>query len=227
MIAPQPSIFPFGIRIDEPIAMFTDLLVSGVCFYAYVKLTKKSLPGRSQWYFRHYFLLIAIATFLGGVIGHGFLYALSFAWKLPGWIISMISVAVIERSAISHARRLIKPGVVRFFLVVNIIELVVIMTITMTTLHFFWVQFHAFYGLLIVVFSFHTYTYRRTKDKGSLTILGAVGITAVASLVYVNEFSLHTWFNYLDLSHTLLAIASYFFYRGALRLGKREGKFSV
>lgn len=227
MIAPQPSIYPFGIRIDEPIATFTDLLVSAVCFYAFYKLTKKNLPGRSQWYFRYYFLLIAIATFLGGVIGHGFLYALSFAWKLPGWIIGMVSVAFIERSAISHARRLIRPGVVLFFLVLNIVELTVIIAITLTTLNFFWVQVHSAYGLLVVVFSFHYYTYRRTKDKGSLILLGAVGITAIASLVFLNELSLHTWFNSLDLSHVLLAIASYVFYRGALKLDKREGKLSV
>lgn len=226
MVEPQPSIYPFGIRIDEPIATVTDILVSAVCFYAFYKLTKKKLHGRSQWYFRYYFLLISIATFLGGVIGHGFLYALSFPWKLPGWIISMVSVALIERSAISHARRLIKPLVVRFFLVLNIIELLVIMTITMATLDFFWVQVHSAYGLLIVVFSFHAYTYYRTKDKGSQTILWAVGVTAVASLVYMNEFSLHTWFNYLDLSHILLAIASYVFYRAALKLERREGKHS-
>jgi len=226
MVDPQPSIYPFGIRIDEPIATITDVLVSAVCFYAFYKLTRKKLPGRSQWYFRYYFLLISIATFLGGVIGHGFLYALSFPWKLPGWIISMVSVALIERSAISHARRLIKPGVIRFFLVLNIVELISIMTVTMITLNFFWVQVHSAYGLLIVVFSFHAYTYHHTKDKGSLTILWAVGVTAIASLVYMNEFSPHTWFNYLDLSHTLLAIASYIFYLGALGLEKRTGRHS-
>ena len=226
MVDPQPSIYPFGIRIDEPMATATDLLVSAVCFYAFYKLTQKKLPGRSQWYFRYYFLLIGIATFLGGVIGHGFLYALSFPWKLPGWTISMISVALIERSAISHARRLIKPAVARFFLIVNIVELVIVMTITMTTLDFFWVEFHSAYGLLIIVFSFHAYTYYHTKDKGSLTIMWAVGITAIASLVFMNEISLHTWFNYLDFSHTLLAIASYVFYKGALRLGRREGRHS-
>jgi hypothetical protein len=226
MVDPQPSIYPFGIRIDEPVATATDVLVSAVCFYAFYKLTQKKLPGRAQWYFRYYFLLIGIATFLGGVIGHGFLYALSFPWKLPGWTISMVSVALIERSAISHARRLIKRAVVRFFLVVNIVELVIIMTLTLTTLDFFWVEFHSAYGLLIVVFSFHAYTYYRTKDKGSATIMWAVGITAIASLVFMNELSPHTWLNYLDLSHTLLAIASYVFYRGALRLERREGKLS-
>jgi len=227
MVDPQPSIYPFGIRIDEPIATITDVMVALVCFYAFYQLSKKKLTGRSQLYFRYYFLLMGAATFLGGVIGHGFLYALSFGWKLPGWTISMVSVAMIERSAISHARRLIKPGVVKFFLAVNLIELVTVMTITMITLDFKWVEFHSAYGLLIVVSSFHGYTYYHTKDKGSLIILFAVGVTAVASLIFMNEISLHTWFNYLDLSHVLLAIASYVFYRAAVQLHKREGRHST
>ena len=227
MVDPQPSIYPLGIRIDEPIATITDIMVALVCFYAFYQLNKKKLTGRSQLYFRYYFLLMGVATFLGGVIGHGFLYALSFGWKLPGWTISMVSVALIERSAISHARRLIKPGVAKFFLAVNLIELVTVMTITMITLDFKWVEFHSAYGLLIVVSSFHGYTYYHTKDRGSLIILYAVGVTAVASLIFMNEISLHTWFNYLDLSHVLLAIASYVFYRAAVQLHKREGRHSA
>jgi uncharacterized membrane protein len=104
MVDPQPSLYPFGIRIDEPMATITDVLVAFVCFYAYYQLTRKRLPGNSQLYLRYYFLLMGIATFLGGVIGHGFLYALSFPWKLPGWIIGIVSVALIERSSISHAK---------------------------------------------------------------------------------------------------------------------------
>ena len=220
----QPSIYPLGIRIDEPMATITDVVVAAVCFYAFYQLTKRKLPGRAQLFFRYYFLLLGIATLLGGLIGHGFLYAFSFGWKLPGWTISMVSIALVERSAISHARPLIKPGIGKFFLVVNLIELVTIMTITMVTLDFKWVQFHSGYGLLINVSTFHAYTFYRTKDKGSLIILGAVAISCVASLIYVNEISFHTWFNYLDISHTLLAIAAYVMYIGGLSLQTRRTK---
>lgn len=217
-VIPQPSISIYGIRIDEPMVTLTDLLVSGVCLYAFLKLTKARLPGRTLLYFRLYFLLMSIATFFGGVIGHAFLYALSFAWKLPGWIVSMLSVALIERSSIEHAKRLIKPSVGRFFLVLNVLELLTIMTVTMTTLNFKWVEFHSGYGLLAVVLPFHTYVYYRTRDKGSLIVMIAVGIASVAALIFMNQLSLHTWFNYLDFSHVLMAVAAYVFYRGALRL---------
>ena len=222
MVAPQPSIYPFGIRIDEPVATVTDVLVACVCFYAFYQLTRKKLPSRSQFYLRYYFLLMGIATFSGGVIGHGFLYALSFAWKLPGWTISIVSVALIERSSISHAKSLIKPEIGKFFLVLNLIELVAVMAITIITLDFQWVEFHSGYGLLVNVFSFHAYTYYHTKDRGSLTMLGGVGITMVASLVFMNQLSIHTWFNYLDISHIILAVAAYVFYLGAIHLEERR-----
>lgn len=222
MIEPQPSIYPFGIRIDEPVGTLTDILVALVCFYAYYQLNKRKLAGRSQLYFKYYFLLMGIATLSGGVIGHGFLYALSFGWKLPGWIIGMISVALVERSAIAHARPLIRARMGKFFLVVNLIELLTIMVITMITLDFTWVQIHSGYGLLAIVATFHAFTWYRTRDNGSLIIMGGVAITGVASIVFMNKFSIHTWFNYLDLSHVLLAIAAYVMYLGGMRLQKRS-----
>lgn len=222
MVGAQPSIYPFGVRIDEPVATITDLLVCGVCLYAYFSMKRKGLNAWSQVHFRHYFLLVAVATALGGLIGHGFLYAFSFAWKLPGWIVGIVSVALIERAAISHAQSLIKPGIGKFFLVINVIEMLIILAITMITLDFKWVEYHNGYGLVVNVAGFHGYTYYRTRDRGSLIILGAVGITTIASVIFTNKLSLHQWFNYIDASHVLLAIAAYVMYLGAIRLETRD-----
>lgn len=219
-ILPQPPIHIFGIRVDEPITTLTDLLVSVVCFYAFYSLSKKKLPGRTYLYFRYYFLLMGLATFLGGIVGHGFLYLLSFEWKLPGWITSMLSVAMIERSAIQHAKPLIKPRIGKSFLIINVIELVIIMTITMITLDFGWVEFHSGYGLLGVVAPFHGWVYYKTRDRGSAFILLGVLLAYVAALFYMNKVSFHTWFNYLDISHTVMAIAAFVFYLGAINLNK-------
>lgn len=218
IITPQPSIELWGIRIDEPVTMLTDLLVSAVCFFAYYRLTKQRFPGRTHEYFRFYFLLMSVATFIGGVIGHGFLYALSFPWKLPGWIVSMFSVALIERSAIERAKSLIDPRAAKFFMVLNIVELLTVMTVTISTLNFKWVEFHSGYGLLGVVLPFHFYTWYRTRDKGSFVIMVAVMVASCAALIFMNKISIHTWFNYLDISHVMMAIGAYVFYKGAVLL---------
>lgn len=221
MIAYQPSIYLLGIRIDEPVNMITDLMVSAVCLISYHQLRKNILQSKTLVYLQGYFLLLGLATLLGGLIGHGFLYMLSFPWKLPGWILSMLSVALIERSAIEHARALIDPRVGKFFLALNIIELLTIMTITIYTLNFEWVEFHSGYGLLAVVLPFHGYNYWKTRDQGSLIILKAVGVACVAALVFMNEISVNQWFNHIDISHVLMAIAAFLFYKGARKLGKR------
>lgn len=200
--------------------MITDLIVSAVCLTAYYRLTKKNLQGKTQLYFRLYFLLLGLATLFGGVIGHGFLYAFSFAWKLPGWIISMFSVALIERSSIEHAKPLIHPRVGKFFLTLNIIELITVMTITIYTLNFKWVEFHSGYGLLAVVLTFHGFVYLKTRDQGSGKIIIGVGIASIAALIFMNEISPHIWFNHIDLSHVLMAVAAQFFYEGAIKLDK-------
>lgn len=214
----QPSISLFGIRIDEPINTLTDLVVSVVCFYAFYQLTKRKLSAKTFVYFRMYFLLLGLATLFGGLVGHGFLYLFTFAWKLPGWIISMLSVAFIERSAIEYARPLIDTYIGKFFLILNILELLTVMTITTYTLNFEWVELHSGYGLLAVVLPFHGYVYLKTRDRGSLIILGAVMIASIAALIFMNQISLHAWFNYIDISHVLVASAAFVFYRGALHL---------
>ncbi len=216
----QPSVWIGNLRVDEPVTMVTDLLVSLVCLIAFLKLRASAIPGRTHLYFKLYFLLMCIATFLGGVIGHGFLYAFSFAWKLPGWIVSMLSVALIERSSIEHAKPLIDPRVGRFFLILNLIELATIMTITMTSLNFKWVEFHSGYGLLGVVLPFHLYVWYRTRDKGSFTVIVAVLIASVAALIFMNQISIHKWFNHLDISHLIMAGAAYVFYKGAMKLNR-------
>ena len=218
MIAPPTTIDLWGIRIDEPVTALTDLLVSGVCLIIFFQLQRAGLPGKTQKYLRFYFLLMGLATFFGGVVGHAFLYLFGFAWKLPGWIISMLSVALIERASIGHAQPFLKPNVGKFFLGLNILELMTVMTVTIATLNFRWVEFHSGYGLLAIVLPFHLFVYYKTKDRGSLIFIGAVLLASVAALIFMNRISIDKWFNHLDISHVLMAAAAWVFYRGTLVL---------
>ncbi len=163
----QPDIYIWGIRILEPVTTLTDLLVGAVCFYAYWRIQKEKLSGKNILYMKYYFLTMGMATCIGGLIGHGFLYAVNEHWKLLGWYISMVSIALIERSAIGHASRFVSSRNRKIFMAINVLELLIFMALTAYTLHFRFVQIHSFYGLLIVVFSFHLFTYIKSKDIGS------------------------------------------------------------
>ncbi|MFT7614195.1 MAG: hypothetical protein ACI9J3_003177, partial [Parvicellaceae bacterium] len=96
----NPPIDLFGLRIEEPITMATDFLVGIVCFYALFRLMQKKKKNQVKGdptvfqFLKYFFLLMGISTILGGLLGHGFNYALNIYWKLPYWGVSMFSVAL-------------------------------------------------------------------------------------------------------------------------------------
>ncbi len=211
----KTSIDVFGFQIMEPMTAATDLLVSAVCLYAFFKIRNSNNKLPSVMLLKYYFLTLAISTAYGGIIGHALQHILSFGWKVPGWLISMLSIALIERAAILHAQPILQPGLGRFFAILNIIELLSLTTVVLLTLNFFFVEAHAAYGLLAIVSSFEFFIYLRTKNEGSRLLLIAVAISALAATVHLSKFTIHVWFNHLDLSHVLMAIAAYYYYLGA------------
>ena len=216
------TIYFSGIRIDEPIVTLTDLIVSFLCFYFYYKLHRSGKKEKVFVFFKIYFLTMGIATFLGGIIGHAFLYLFNFYWKLPGWIISMISIMFVERAAIEHTRIWLRKTVVKYLKIINIIEFLTFWTRTIIALNFFFVEFHSGYGLMFVVLSLETFLFIKTKNTASKYLLTGVGFAAIAALFFMNKISPHQWFNYIATSHIFMAVAATFFYIGAKKIDMSE-----
>ncbi|MGK7369450.1 MAG: DUF6962 family protein [Candidatus Halalkalibacterium sp. M3_1C_030] len=214
----QPSIEVFDIIIMEPMVTLTDLCITAVCLYAFFRLKKLNKQGKVHRYMRWYFLIMAIATFLGGILGHAFQYAVGLEWKLPGWLTSMLSVMAIERASIMHAGPLLNKKFSRFLEIANIVELLTFAVITFSTLNFFFIQVHSAYGLGLIVLPLHFYVYKKTGNEGSRIIFLSVIFATLAAFFYTSKIGLHLWFNHLDLAHTVMSISLYFFYRGALKL---------
>lgn len=217
-ITQQPDIFLFGLRINEPITTISDFLITAACLFAYYSMKTKSLPSKFNLYMQYYFLLMAIATFWGGLFGHGFQYILGFYGRLPGWYIGMISIMLIERASIENVRRFVRPKIIKVLLIVNIIEFIIMAALTTFTLDFIYVQVHSAYGILVVVFSFHLYAYIKSKEKGSKETLIGVAIVSFAAFVYNYPIVINIWFNNLDFAHVLMAIATFFILKGSLSL---------
>jgi hypothetical protein len=210
----QTSIQLFGVLIQEPVTALTDLLVSFVCFRSAWLLNRNK---KTEHYFSLYLLfmlVMGIATLYGGIVGHAFFYRFSLAWKLPGWIISMLSVGLAERAAIMHAHPLLHRDYGKFFRYANLVEVAFMLGVVIYTKNFFFVEVHATYGLLVVVFSFELFYFLRTREEGSRTILLAVGVSALAAIVHLSKFAISPWFNHLDLGHVLMAVSSWLFYHG-------------
>ncbi|MBR9859382.1 hypothetical protein GYB22_01250 [bacterium] len=204
-----------NLRVDEPIATLTDIIVAILCFIFFTKLVRQEKQNKSIKLFTYYFLLMGIATLFGGVLGHAFLYRLPDSMKLPGWIISMLSIMLIERAAINHAGILFPDKVINVLGKINILELLTFMGLSIYYLDFFYVEFHSGYGLMFVVLSLEGYLFLKTKNRASGLILIGIAFAALAALFFMNTWIIHPWFNHLAASHTLMAIAACFIYSGA------------
>ncbi len=216
----QPDIELFGILVQEPVTTLTDVIVAIACFYAFWRLLKQGNKSKTILYLKLYFVLMGVATFLGGVLGHGFIYLLSPAWKIPGWFISMFAIMLIERSSIEYTKHIVKPILHKALLIINIIELALLMFLAARSLNFLYVEIHTVYGFLVVVFSCHLYVYSKTKDKGSKYFLYAIGILAIAMFIFNYPIVLHEWFNHHDFSHVFMTIGTLYLLKGALNLQK-------
>ena len=171
-----------------------------------------------------YFFTMGIGAFFGGITGHAFLYAISNSWKLLGWIISMMSIMLVERAAIQHARRFFKPRVGKVLMIFNIIELCILMGFTIATVNFRFVQIHALYGYIGVVLGFHTFVYYKTRDKSSIYIMMAIGSLLFSVFIFNKPVILDEWFNHRDFAHIFMAFASYMLLKSTLNLNNTPEK---
>ena len=212
------TIFLGGIRIDEPIVTITDLVISVLSFCYYFKLRKHEFEHLTFFYFKYYFLIMGIATAFGGIIGHAFLYAFTFAWKLAGWVISMIAIMLIERAAIEHTRILLNDKIINWLRIINVVEFVLFLGLTFYFLDFFYVELHTAYGLMVVLFSLEMLLFIRTKNDASKLLLLAVVMVGIAAFVFMSRIVLHHWFNHMALSHVFMSIATVLIYKGVKKI---------
>lgn len=212
------SIFIGGVRIDEPIVTITDLMIAGLSFYYFYKVRNKSAEHPSYFYFKYYFLLMGIAVTFGGLVGHAFLYALPFSWKLLGWVISMIAIMMIERAAISHTDIILDKKIIKYLSVLNIIEFIIFLGLTLYTLEFSYVELHSAYGLMVVFFSLELFLYIKTKNEASRLFLIMIFWIALAAFVFSKQVSPHQWFNHICLSHLFIFIGTIVLYRGVEKM---------
>lgn len=214
----QPGIEIFGVLLMEPVTVVTNLFISVMCFYAYSRTGKDGVEGPTLRYLRYYFFMMGVATAWGGFIGHGFLYAFDPRWKLVGWLVSMVAVGFIERSSISYANRLVSERLGKVFLWANVIELIILMTLVIYSVHFKYVEIHSAYGFIVVVCGFHLFVYIKTKDKASLEMIFATVALLCAVYAFNRPIIIHTFFNHRDLAHLFMLLGAWFQYRSYLKL---------
>jgi len=135
----EPYIFFAGIRIDEPVTTFTDLVVAGVCIYAFIRLIKDYRPSKGRTFFSFFFLGLGLGTVLGGLLGHAFLYRLHPAWQLPGWLLSMIATSSLVMASLEITRKFIHSRLKWLIIMLNVIACIILSIFAAISIDFIYV----------------------------------------------------------------------------------------
>jgi len=211
----QPDIVLAGLRIGEPVIGLTSILVSIVCFYAWAKLGKIKSKEDALRLSRIFFLLTSLSTFIGGVVGHLFLYAFPFEFKLPGWMLGMIAVSALEQASIVKAQPILGPKTSKTLSYLNIVELTLALWFVSTSLWFPVVEIHSAFGFLLIVAPLEILLWLKTRAAGSLHILGGIGLLIGAVLVHILKISFGVWFSFFDIAHLFMCGAMWQIMRGS------------
>jgi len=218
----QPDIFLFGLRIQEPMTVLTDILIALVCFYAYRNLSKTD--NRSTNLMRYYFLALGWSTIFGGLVGHAFVYAVGPVWKLIGWYLAMFSVLILEFAVLEQAQPLLKPQITRFITKLNFVVWAGAMIMATYQMNFAFVEIQTAYGIMGVFMPLSLYTYMSTKHRGSKYMLYSVLTLMTTIIVFRAPIVLHTYFNHRDLAHIVICLAVLFMFKGTALYHEKEIK---
>lgn len=210
----------WGVRVLEPVTSLTDLLTATVSFVAFASLRRLRVAGDGPRWFERYFLLVGIATTAAGLIGHAFLYAFTPDWKMIGWSVSACGILAIEQSSIAYARPLLSPKQTSWLKTWTWVQLIVFCCLIANppTRSFDMVKVNSALGLVGIVLPLHLWMYLRRRVQGHRWVVAAVVLGMLPAITFNGKITLHTWFNFHDISHVLMACVMIVMYQGARRL---------
>jgi hypothetical protein len=211
----QPSIEIWNLQVDEPITTLTDFLLASVSFYAFFKIRPLCTPCRLKWYFRYYFLFLGLGALTGGVLGHAFLYRIAPGWKLVSWVLAIVSVAMMIHAIVEVARPILKTGLTKLIIWVNLLVMSAALFLTLYRLDFAPVKYYTIFGMLLIVGSLSIHTYLKTGSRGVSRFLLAVGLGVVSAVIFSLGWGVSPWFTHNDITHVLLTLSAFIIYKGA------------
>lgn len=200
------------VLIAEPMAASTDFLVTGVYIWALIRHFKNGRDDISAVFFRYFFFFMATGAFLGGLLGHAFLYEVGNAWKFPGWLSGLIAVSFLELAVGKEAKPYMQPGLYKLYELFVAVELLLFGSLTLYYGDFIYVAVRSFISLIGIVTPLQIHMYIQTKGKGNIFLLSAIGITFISAVIFLAAVGFHKWFNHIALSHFILAVSAFFFY---------------
>lgn len=233
-----------NISILEPTTAITDLIITVVCIIAFVKLKRISKANYNYLAkYPYFFLTMGLCTFFAALMTHAFPYTMvtllnkqqltALPWNslfvyhlhdLPNWVLNVVSASLFEWSLVERATDIV-PSISRIkWISVITIESVIVVILLLTILSYNVAAIHIVFTLYAILTPLQFATIKHLKNTGyqtdgfreqKLLLIGAA-IMLISGPVMATKFQLSPWFNHNDISHIIIAISMFIFYKSAV-----------
>lgn len=206
-----------GLHLQEPMALILNWLIAAFCFFAFSQLGK--YRSEANFYWRLFYLTFGISTVFGG-LGHVFFQYTGFPGKYPCWILGCLANAFAAMGMLSF-KGISTPKKIAFQFIW--IKFILLCSASLLTNKFI---FTAIDAIITYIGYTGVYAYilmKRTEKAAFLkNMIIAVLILTPSSFIFILKINVHQWLNKDDLSHILMIITIYYFYRGLKQWGKQQ-----
>lgn len=198
------TIYIGDFALHQPVTVLTNCIITVLCFYFYLQLNRSALQNDSIINWKRFFLLLSLASLLGG-ISHGFFASHEGAGYKSFWLtmqaLNIFSVYRAQQatlhSALAHSDKKYywnlsyHTQLILFFVAIFIFQnfLVVIIDTAVG---------------LIPIMIIHFIDAKKVKESGWIAY--GILILFLSAIVNAAKFSFCPYFNYQDIAHVFAMI---------------------
>lgn len=225
-----------GVTILEPMTAITDFIVTIVCVIAFLRLRRISRDnGNYLPVYPYFFLTMGLGCFLAGLMTHAFAYAFvpelldkpqmnALPWAdkmayhlhdLPNWLFNILSVTLFMYSMVGRACDQIPSISRRNYNIVVAVESVLVTVAMLWLLTYDIATAHIGFALYVIELPLMIMVYRRFRSREAMYLISGTLLMIISVPVMAAKFQFSPWFNHNDISHCLIAITMFLFYKSA------------
>jgi hypothetical protein len=200
-----------GLKLQEPVALITNWLISFFCFFVFVKTEwSESNSSRS---FKQFYLWLGISTFFGG-LGHLFFHYFGIYGKFPCWITGVAASLFIGKGILFYWKD--KP----YYQTWNIflwLKSFAMLLLSLWSHQFIFVAIDAILTYILYSGYLSWKLWKSEKNEMRFFVYG-MAVLMPSGFIFLLNINLHRYLNRDDLSHLFMLSCVIIFYLGIKKL---------
>ncbi len=206
----------FGVRLQEPGTIVSDLLMGLACIVFFFKLVSQK-EDKQQKHLTFFFLFLGFSSFLAA-FAHGLFSYFGIYLHIVSWFFSGLSLYYLQ---LGTTKLLTNPKFKVAYSIFIKTQFLAYLILIFTVSSFEIVKFNFVISLIGIITPIYLVDYFRNKFRFNFYIIGGVFIAILPSLYHKVNFNFGYIFNMNDLSHFVLILCIFFLF-----IGLRERFFS-